>query len=335
MKVGSKKNTVSAFKTPDDKDLFLARDAQKQKRIEAKEKSKNLKIWDKKTATSRLPLKRFKDADLPPSDAGKHVIVFNNSSDKDIIDAAKNICKERVQFPKDHHSQNAYEFIEQKKEMFLVQLSHNTIKKEIDSLENKIERKVKALDQSKKLLNEDEREVRNYVEENNKNTKNVEEQAEQKMKERKELEEKLKNTEAEITALNYQSSKNNQDTLETLEGHKKFLEELSDVEFLKQNREKTEKKIIALKKEWIAKQLADSKSKGILTKDSTKKDPRRDERIKMTIITPDMTPAEIDQRFQYCLNNFLVNVPEDFYHEEIQFKNPNEISQKFSELEEK
>ena len=254
-----RKNKVSAFQAPDDKDIFLARDTQKQKRIEAKEKAKNLKIWDKKTATSRLPLKRFRDADLPPSDAGKHVVVFNNTTDKDIIDAAKNICKERVQFPKDHRSQNAHEFIEQKKEMFLVQLSHNTIKKEIDLLENKIERKVKALDQSKKLLNEDEREVRNYVESNNKSTKKIEQQAEEKQKERKDLEEKLKNTEAEITALNYQSSKNNQDTLETLESHKRFLEELSDVEFLKQKNEKQEQKINELKKTWIAHQLAEAK----------------------------------------------------------------------------
>lgn len=335
MKVHSKKNTVTAFKTPDDKDLFLARDAQKQKRIEAKEKSKNLKIWDKKTATSRLPLKRFRDADLPPSDAGKQVIVFNNPSDKDIIDAAKNICKERVQFPKDHRSQNAYEFIEQKKEMFLVQLSHNTIKKEIDALETKIERKVKALDQSKKLLNQDEKDVRNYVEHNNENTKKIERDAEEKMKERKELEEQLKNTEAEITALNYQSSKNNQDTLETLEAHKKFLEELSDADFLKENREKQEKEIKALKKDWISKQLAESKSKGIFTQEAAKKSGKKDERIRMTTITPDMSDEEMDKRFQYCLSNFLVDVPKNFYHEEIQFKDPDEISQKFNDLEEK
>lgn len=48
---------VSPFRRPDDKDVFLARDTEKQKRIEAKEKARNLKIWDKNTATSRIPLK--------------------------------------------------------------------------------------------------------------------------------------------------------------------------------------------------------------------------------------------------------------------------------------
>lgn len=47
----------SPFSRPDDKDVFIARDNEKQQRLEAKEKARNLKIWDKKTATSRLPLK--------------------------------------------------------------------------------------------------------------------------------------------------------------------------------------------------------------------------------------------------------------------------------------
>jgi nitrous oxide reductase len=61
----------------------------------------------------------------------------------------------------------------------------------------------------------------------------------------------LNNIEAEITALNYQSSKNNQDTLETLEKHKKFLEELSDGEFLKEKFDKQKLKTEELKKSWI------------------------------------------------------------------------------------
>ena len=48
---------TSPFRRPDDKDVFLARDTEKQKRIEAKEKAKSLKIWDKNTATSRLHCK--------------------------------------------------------------------------------------------------------------------------------------------------------------------------------------------------------------------------------------------------------------------------------------
>ena len=106
-------NKISPFHRPDDKDVFLARDTEKQKRMEAKEKAKNLKIWDKKTATSRMPLKRSIFHEIPPSDIDKHTFILT-SKERDIIDEAKNICKARVQFPKDQRSQNAYEFIEQK-----------------------------------------------------------------------------------------------------------------------------------------------------------------------------------------------------------------------------
>lgn len=244
--------------------------------------------------------------------------------------------------------------------MFLVQLSHNTIKKEIELLQNKVERKSKALDQSKKLLNEDEREVRNYVEDNNKTTKAIEEDAEKAQKLRKDKEEKLKNIEAEITALNYQSSKNNQDTLETLEGHKRFLEELSDQEFIKRKYDKQRHKIEELKSKWI-KSHKDStfedhiifaeeiEAQQIQALDGKRRDARRQQEGlqkgnydsigkrdgEFKFQRPDMTDADWENKFQYCLDNFLIDVPPEFYYEEIQFTDPDQISEKFAELEEK
>lgn len=57
----------SPFKPPNDEEVFITRETEKQKRKEAKEKAKNLKIWDKKTATSRVPLKKVKDSDITPA----------------------------------------------------------------------------------------------------------------------------------------------------------------------------------------------------------------------------------------------------------------------------
>jgi|JI10StandDraft_1071094.scaffolds.fasta_scaffold255083_1 hypothetical protein len=237
---------TSPFKRPDDKDVFLARDTEKQKRMEAKEKAKNLKIWDKKTATSRLPLKKFRDAEIPPADTDKHVFILT-SKEKDVIDAAKNICKARVQFPKDQRSQNAYEFIEQKKEMFLVQLSHNTIKKEIDLLNTKIDNKQEALEKSAFQLNEDEKIVRTYVEKDNEITKTLETQADGQQLERKKKEEEIKNIDSQIQNLRSEYQKH-LDTLENLQDHQEFLQKISDVEFIKHNKSLANKKTEELKK---------------------------------------------------------------------------------------
>jgi len=55
------------------------------------------------------------------------------------------IAKSRVQFPRESRPQNINEFVDQKKEMFLVELSYNTIKEEITDLSLKQTRKANAL----------------------------------------------------------------------------------------------------------------------------------------------------------------------------------------------
>ena len=67
----------SPFKLPTDEEVFITRETERQKRKEAKEKAKNLKIWDKKTATSRMPLKRFKDQDIQPAKMEENLYNFN------------------------------------------------------------------------------------------------------------------------------------------------------------------------------------------------------------------------------------------------------------------
>ena len=47
------------------------------------------------------------------------------------------IARSRAQFPKDQRAQNAHEFIDQKKDMFLAELAYNTVESEIHELEQK------------------------------------------------------------------------------------------------------------------------------------------------------------------------------------------------------
>ena len=56
----------SPLRPPNDEEVFVTRETEKQKRKEAKEMAKNLKIWDKNTATSAAPLRRVKDRDISP-----------------------------------------------------------------------------------------------------------------------------------------------------------------------------------------------------------------------------------------------------------------------------
>ena len=134
----------SPFRPPNDEEVFITRETEKQKRKEAKEKAKNLKIWDKKTATSRVPLKKVKDSDIAPAQVEENLYNFN-ATQRGYISAAMHIAKSRVQFPRENRPQNINEFIDQKKDMFLVELSYDTIKQEIEELDNKSKRKKNAL----------------------------------------------------------------------------------------------------------------------------------------------------------------------------------------------
>jgi hypothetical protein len=78
----------SPFRPPNEEQVFITREAEKQKKKEEKEAAKHLKIWDKKTATSRMPLKRVKDGDIKAqSSEGEHVYNFN-SGQRGYISAA-------------------------------------------------------------------------------------------------------------------------------------------------------------------------------------------------------------------------------------------------------
>lgn len=58
---------ISPFRPPNEEQVFITRETEKRRKIEEKEEQKHLKIWDKKTATNRMPLKRVKDGDIKPN----------------------------------------------------------------------------------------------------------------------------------------------------------------------------------------------------------------------------------------------------------------------------
>ncbi len=95
-----KNEDFSPFKPPNEEQVFITREAEKQRKKEAKEAAKHLKIWDKKTATSRMPLKRVKDGDIKPVQSDENLYNFN-SRQRWYISGAMQIAKSRVQFPRE------------------------------------------------------------------------------------------------------------------------------------------------------------------------------------------------------------------------------------------
>lgn len=103
--------SYNPFKPPNEEQVFITREAEKQRKKEAKEQAKNLKIWEKKTATSRMPLKRVKEDDIRPLQSEENLFNFN-STQRGYISNAMHIAKSRVQFPRESRPQNINEFVD-------------------------------------------------------------------------------------------------------------------------------------------------------------------------------------------------------------------------------
>jgi hypothetical protein len=125
----------SPFQFPTDAEVFLTKEQEKYKIKEEKSKMAKLKIWDKKTASTNRPLKRYKNNELPSIDIStdKQRYDIFNTKQRGLIDKALAIVKERSEVPQPK-KENISTFLRQKKEMFLVEMSNNIVKEEIEKI---------------------------------------------------------------------------------------------------------------------------------------------------------------------------------------------------------
>ena len=88
---------LSPFKLPTDKEVFLYREIEKQKKLEMKQQSQTLKIWDKKTSSNKSALhhyKKFNSTITEESAIGPKVKGYSNR-EKTLINSDLEIVKNR------------------------------------------------------------------------------------------------------------------------------------------------------------------------------------------------------------------------------------------------
>lgn len=139
------------------------------------------------------------------------------------------IAKSRVQFPRESRPQNINEFVDQKKEMFLVELSYNTIKEEIKDLDLKKNRKAFALKESGVQLEKDNKKLISFIDSDNITTSDRIKDSELATQERKLKEAKIKALDAKIQNVKSEIDKN-LDQLNAYDEHKNFLYKIFEKE---------------------------------------------------------------------------------------------------------
>lgn len=364
------KEQRSPFKPPNDEEVFVTRETEKAKKKEAKESLKHQKIWDKNTSTSRAPLRRVKDSDIPPADDYKDADgkdlkrppAFSFTPNQSgLIQEAMQITRKRVQFPKESRELNMQEFIDQKKEMFHAELAYTNVQQEIAQLENKKGERQSALEKSRKELNDDQVALATFIALDEQEKKRKEGDLKKANKNRNDKEESLKSDDSQIQAIISEIDKH-KDALTELEANRLFLLDLTPEDFKDNRQVRLDKNRKDAFKNWMVLydkdysqddiifgedeeihgdiKLSDIDESLLLKKDtgnsklgSSKKEykPKRGAEVDRS----NCTEAWLEKRFEQLMSLDLIELPEYYYMDKIFFEETDALDQQFAALEEK
>jgi hypothetical protein len=203
------------FRLPPDDQIFLIREQERQKRVEERERVKQLKVWEKHTSSSRVLLgKKVGDvvADASAATAPKKSM-RKSRSDGVIKDARR-------------EKENVLDFVEKKREMFLVQMSLDVKKAEILKLVEKAVQKDDALKKSQQMLDEDVSRFDAFLQNNDQKAHKAMKDAEEETKKKQDRLQRIKHLKSQLSAVQSEIAKHREQKEECMK-YKAFLEKLT------------------------------------------------------------------------------------------------------------
>lgn len=212
------------FKIPSDRDVFLIRLKEREEKNLKRQEWRNLKIWEKTSANhgGRSPNRVKFESSLKSKAATKpdHAVLGERRREKE----------------------NMADFIEKKREMFLVQMSLDTKRDEIRKLEEKAQMKEQALLKSELMLEEDALRFDAFLKENDIKAHEAIKRHEKEVKEKQEKISSIKKLNQEIAKVKSEMDKYNE-TLAYCRKYKAFLDELTPKEwFIEQQQQREHRK---------------------------------------------------------------------------------------------
>lgn len=296
--------------------------------------AQDLKIWDKKTGTSRKPLKLFKDHEPQLENVTATPHAGYSSKEKAMIVEAQRIMNERRKNRDSNgkeQKEGIIELLEQKKEMFLVEMTVGIIEKERETLIQKAGEKEDALKKSEDMLEKDLKEFESYKH----NNKHETDQAVQKynqeveLRKRTETEYKIKNN--DLTSLKAERAKNEELIQKYLDA-RNFLDKLTPKEVTDQKEREFNKQVEEFKAHWMEKEmLSRDESQSALIENTTKVVSNRDKK------GPGKKNQRLDleKNFSEKLDKGEFDELEEFkLNQKTHFTEPEQLVEIFTRLEE-
>jgi len=220
------------FRLPPDDQIFLIREQERQKRLEERERQKHLKVWEKQTSSSRVLLgKKVGDvvSDASAASAPKKQM-HRSRSDGVVRDARR-------------EKENVADFVEKKREMFLVQMSLDVKNAEIKKLVEKAVQKDDALKKSQQMLDEDVSRFDEFLQKNDHKAHKAMQDAEEETKKKQDRLQRIKHLKSQLSAIQSEIAKHREQKEECMK-YKAFLEKLTPQDW---KDSKAEEKIVRKK----------------------------------------------------------------------------------------
>ncbi|XP_035676425.1 cilia- and flagella-associated protein 100-like isoform X4 [Branchiostoma floridae] len=325
------------FTMPVENDIFILRDKERQKKKAERVKQRNLRVHEKTTYATRVNAKT--------ASMRKAVIESSESEDEredeDKAVAVKEDPSWTIAVTRDRHveKEDLAEYINKKREMFLVQYSLGVKRDEMRKLEEIAAAEERKLELAEQYLEEDAAMFDEFLKENDKNSVEAIKIAESETKAKLEKVSEIKRINGQMMAIKSEISKM-EDTLKEYQLYKKFLDSVTPQEYKDKKaaelaeKRKQQKKASAAKKRATATTPASDKTEGgragsrlLQSRESTRRD-RSGTKGSATGRRPGGTPASGAGQDESDEEEDSDEEPDLF------FTDPQQLLDLFQELEE-
>lgn len=322
----------SPFRLPTDEEVFITREAERLQKQEVKEKQKNMRIWEKQTACTKGQLKRPNESDFSVKPVEENQLQqFIRPKERNLITAALEIVSQRAKLPQSQKSENIREYVEQKKEIFRVEMKYRILKEEREKIRKRISNKEAALKRSEEMLTNDYTRFTEHIDKNKRSKEEAINKANQEGQAKKEKESEIKQLEQRKAGITAEISRN-EELLESLKKHKEFLDKLTPTDWLKRQKQAHESKYQQVKNEWILRQGLEDSQESLLDAENDSRDSGSNFSAKKNRQQTGGRQTYLEKKFDELVARGLIDVYSE-EDEKMYFTDPDQLSTILKELE--
>lgn len=217
------------------------------RRAEEREKVKTQHVWEKTTSSSRIAKSRRIHEVVDEAQLAAEAQRFGRTQKHDTSLVGHEARREK---------ENVADFVAKKREMFLVQMSLDVKKAEIIKLDEKAKQKEEALKKSQQMLDEDVQKFDAFLQNNDQKAHKAMRNAEEMTKKKQDRMQRIKQLKSQLSAIQSEIVKHREQKEECWK-YKKFLEDLTPLEWKEQKEHEKKERQRLRKQGWVDRRMSE------------------------------------------------------------------------------